>query len=304
VLDAFPGPRIISTTSKYYNDFDGTLCRETTPFVDWLERRVTSPGDVQSGGSVATSLFDFLLNCGCSEIILVGQDLAYTGREIHCSGTHHNDDWQLLTSRFRGLDTINQNIIRKRQIRHVPAFGGRGTVVSDFVLSLYREWFEDSAARVSIPVINATGGGARIANTREEDIAVLAASLPLRGEDIRRALAGHSAGGSSAAAVLRADLEAAAAILQQLAAMPAENGAQWSAMQQAAAQELVSGMLGPWVKKSEAYVLRHPGLDPARQRDICAGDLRRAAAALLPVLRRTLRRLEKKTPDSRNAASC
>ncbi len=168
VMNNFDGGKIISTTSKYYQDTAGKTVRETTPAMDWIEKYIDPPGDVQSGGSVATSAFDLLLNMGCDPIILTGQDLAYTGREYHCSGTYHNDDWQVLTGRFRSLDTINQDLIRKRRIKYVPSFGGKGMVISDFVFDLYKFWFEDSSARVKVRVINATGGGSRIRNTSEE----------------------------------------------------------------------------------------------------------------------------------------
>jgi hypothetical protein len=132
--------------------------------MEWIQDFTGQIGDIQSGGSVATSAFDLLLNAGCNAIVLVGQDLSYTGREIHSRGTHHNDDWLSATNRFKNLDTINQNVIRKRKIKYVPSNNG-STVITDFVLDLYRSWFEDSAKKVSIPVYNTTHGGAVIANT-------------------------------------------------------------------------------------------------------------------------------------------
>ena len=167
ILDYYSGNKIISTTSKYYQDSTGKTLRETTPVMDWIEKFTESPGDIQSGGSVATSAFDLLLNMGCNPIILLGQDLAYTGREIHCSGTYHNDDWLPQINRYKNLDTINQNVIRKRKIKYVPKFNKDGKVISDFVFDLYKSWFEDSASRVNVRVINSNSGGAYIANTQE-----------------------------------------------------------------------------------------------------------------------------------------
>ena len=57
-------------------------------------------GDVQSGGSVATSGLDLLRGLGYDPIILIGQDRAYTGREIHSTGTHHNEKWLINLSRI------------------------------------------------------------------------------------------------------------------------------------------------------------------------------------------------------------
>lgn len=170
ILNTYPGKKMISTTSKYYQDTEGNTVRETTPVIDWIEKNITPFGDIQSGGSVATSAFDLLLNMGCDPIILAGQDLAYTGREFHCSGTYHNDDWIPKINRYSNLDTINQNIIRKRKIKYVRKYGDDGTVISDFIFDLYKSWFEDSADRVSVTVINSTGGGSKINNTVEMNL--------------------------------------------------------------------------------------------------------------------------------------
>ena len=167
ILNSYNGYKIISTTSKYYQDATGNTIRETTPMIDWIEKKCSPLGDIQSGGSVSTSAFDLLLNMGCDPIILAGQDLAYTGREYHCSGTYHNDDWVSGINRFRNLDTINQNIIRKRNFRYVKNYGGQGLVISDYVFDLYKSWFEDSAKKVSVIVVNSSKGGARINNTSE-----------------------------------------------------------------------------------------------------------------------------------------
>ena len=43
-------------------------------------------------------------------------------------------------------------------------------MISDFVFDLYKSWFEDSADRVSIRVINSTGGGSKIKNTIEMNL--------------------------------------------------------------------------------------------------------------------------------------
>lgn len=181
ILNLYSGPRVISTTSKYYTDSGGATHRETTPVMDWVEKYTGFFGDLQSGGSVATTVFDMLLNFGCDPIILVGQDLAYTGREIHCTGTYHNDDWLPGLNRLKNLECINQNVIRKRKIKYVPGYGSRKPVITDFVFDLYKSWFEDSASRVPVKVVNSTEGGALIQNTVEMSLK----SSPGQGEALK-----------------------------------------------------------------------------------------------------------------------
>lgn len=178
IIQNYKGNKLLSTTAKYYTNYEGEVIREATPAMDWIEKYIPPIGDIQSGGSVATSVFDLLLNLGCDPIILLGQDLAYTGREIHCSGTYHNDEWLPKYSRFLNLDTINQNVIRKRKIKYITAYGGKGKIISDFVFDLYRGWFEDSAGKVNVSVINASEGGSEIKNTSEQSLASIINSSP------------------------------------------------------------------------------------------------------------------------------
>lgn len=282
VINNFDGKKIISTTSKYYQDTSGRTVRETTPAMDWVEKYITSPGDVQSGGSVATSAFDLLLNMGCNPIILTGQDLAYTGREYHCSGTYHNDDWQLLTGRFRGLDTINQNLIRRRRIKYVPSFGGNGMVISDFVFDLYKFWFEDSAARVTVKVVNATGGGSRISNTIEAGLEETVSAADVRVppselfSKIRNIPAGTDAG----------NLKKAVRRIYNTALKIIETGSgngdfadKAAAVNSMLGDSEVNLLVSPLVRKTNFYISRH-ALDVDRTGRMLYNDVISAAEKL------------------------
>lgn len=54
-------------------------------------------------------------------------------------------------------------IIRKRDTRFVPS-AKDGTVLTDYVLDLYRHWFEESFKTLDFPVYNVNSRGAKIAN--------------------------------------------------------------------------------------------------------------------------------------------
>jgi hypothetical protein len=152
-----------SQTTKFQVNAAGEPIRETTAGSEIAEMYIGNVGDIQSGGSVATSAFDLLRMLGCKEIYLLGQDLAYTGREIHSTGTHHNEKWLTLVSRKKSLEHINESICRKRQTQMVEASDG-GKVLTDYVLNIYRHWFEESAKHITFPVYNISLKGARIQN--------------------------------------------------------------------------------------------------------------------------------------------
>ncbi len=158
---------IHSVTAKYQVDAEGSLVREVTAGGELAPEVLGDVGDIQSGGSVATTAFDMLRFMGFSEIFFLGQDLAYSGREIHSTGTHHNEKWLTLVSRKNSLERINEVIIRKRETRMVPSTSGY-TVLTDYVLDLYRHWFEESAKSVSnLKLYNINQDGAKIVGIQE-----------------------------------------------------------------------------------------------------------------------------------------
>ncbi|TGK91422.1 DUF115 domain-containing protein [Leptospira brenneri] len=153
-----------SVTAKYQVDAEGALVREVTAGGELAEQVFNEVGDIQSGGSVATTAFDMLRFMGFTSVYFLGQDLAYSGREIHSTGTHHNEKWLTLLNRKNSLERINEVIIRKRETRFVPKAGAEGTVLTDYVLDLYRHWFEESATSVSeMKLFNVNEDGAEIA---------------------------------------------------------------------------------------------------------------------------------------------
>lgn len=144
LLDSLNFSKIIySMTTRYITKPDGSLVREITAGGEYAEKYLGKIGDIQSGGSVATSAFEALRFMGVKEFFFFGQDLAYTGREIHSTGTHHNEKWITQIHRRKSLEWINESIIRKRDTKYIESVNGK-LVLSDFVLELYKSWFEDS----------------------------------------------------------------------------------------------------------------------------------------------------------------
>lgn len=292
IAGRYGGQVSFSTTSKFYNDEHGILKRETTPLMDWIEQFVPEIGDIQSGGSVATSLFDFLLNAGCSEIVLIGQDLAYTGREIHTSGTYHNDEWLTHTSRLLNLDTINQRIVRKRKIKYVPAWGG-GKVITDYVMDLYKQWFEDSVNKVSVPVINATEGGSQIHGAKEMGFLEWIETIP----EIKRRP------GEVIEDIIRVSkipqvseftkaVKNALLTLENISGINPEDP--YGIKNALAKVEDVSfsRLLTPYLKKTNAYLNRHDGISDNKADELLGREIIRASNILRKELSEMLREIQ------------
>lgn len=110
-------------------------------------------GNVNTGGSVATSAFSLLYKIGIETVILVGQDLAYTNNRSHADGTFQEVMQQHDTSRFL--------MVEGNSGEKVPTTGD---------LRMFLNWYEsyiDSCQKLdaNFRVINATEGGAKIKGT-------------------------------------------------------------------------------------------------------------------------------------------
>lgn len=102
-----------------------------------------------TGGSVATSAFNFARYLGGNPIVLIGQDLALTGGKDHADGYLHVYSDALLKARSEsGFDVDGY-------------YGDR--VKTESQLLYYKTWYEEQVkAHPDVMVINSTEGGAKI----------------------------------------------------------------------------------------------------------------------------------------------
>ncbi len=163
ITKMWEGPIFFGITAQY----NGNI-RKTTISNDYIEKQIKQKnsnckngfGDIQSGGSVATSLFDLLRQMCFDQIILMGQDLAYTYREIHCTGTHHTATWiSKNTHRLESIENINHKVVKKRSTNYQKSIKGK-PIIADYILSLYKQWFEDAGKHnLKLQVLNGTQEG-------------------------------------------------------------------------------------------------------------------------------------------------
>lgn len=120
---------------------------------DYMKRLLESigkevPCDVASGGSVATAAFAICYQLEMKTIILIGQDLAYSGETTHAGGVES-----------KGIN----NDIGYTMVEDI--YGGEVRTRSDW--TGYLKWFENAITVIKdmkkdISVIDATEGGAKI----------------------------------------------------------------------------------------------------------------------------------------------
>ncbi len=142
-------------------------------------------------GSVSTLAFSLAQRLGCSPIVLVGQDLAYTNGQAYAAGTPYEgskvelstDGQSLVHRRNETLHAVSGLKVEQEPLREVAAWGGEGTVSSTIGFSAVKNWLELAADvlahdRPQQRLVNATEGGARVVGFEELTLAQVLAPLP------------------------------------------------------------------------------------------------------------------------------
>jgi hypothetical protein len=145
-------------------------------------------------GSVSTIAFSLAYHLGCSPIVLVGHDLAFTGNRAYAANTFYESssinvvdgridiDWSPEVHRTRaGGPKIHES----EPLEQVPAWGGTGHVPTGPMFSAVRQWLSDAAHTLSahgdpVELVNATEGGSHIAGWIEKSLSEVLAPLPAR----------------------------------------------------------------------------------------------------------------------------
>jgi hypothetical protein len=117
-----------------------------------------------NGGHATSAAFSLAVLWGCDPIILVGQDLAYSGGKIHASNRPGGEDE------------------KRPELIDIPAIGGGLTKTSAVFMS-YINWYQETAAYLArtggrARVINATAQGAHLSGFEHMLLEDVLASLP------------------------------------------------------------------------------------------------------------------------------
>lgn len=145
-----------------------TYLTDKHDFFAWLDRQLGGKGVIKKGGMVSQAGIQAAAFLGCSPIILVGQDLALDPAE---GSTHHPDAALMRNVRFLhdDRDYIEAPSLADGTMTREPLYWVEGVdgnpvpTVQSFLI--YIRLLEEDFRAMSVPVIDATEGGARIAGT-------------------------------------------------------------------------------------------------------------------------------------------
>uniref|UniRef100_UPI00366DB827 motility associated factor glycosyltransferase family protein n=1 Tax=Campylobacter jejuni TaxID=197 RepID=UPI00366DB827 len=147
-------------TTKYLqkNNRNFMLVSTYASFINYL--KLDDFGYFNMGFSVANMNFLLAIHLKHKNIVLIGQDLAYTK-----DGLSHTKD-------YSNLDKHEGHFQRDKNKYTTQAYGGNGKVETHSIWLLFKNWFENemipNTRKMGITTYNCTEGGARIEGTIEK----------------------------------------------------------------------------------------------------------------------------------------
>ena len=147
-LDRLPAPktRLVAESAVYppvlRSSFGGIfLCGSFFPLGRFIEDRIEPKGELGTGGSVATSAWDFIRFLGATRAWIAGLDLSFPELKTHFQGARFEETSHAESYRFAPAETWNFKALRDGYPFMAKRIDG-GTVLTDKRLSLYAAWFE------------------------------------------------------------------------------------------------------------------------------------------------------------------
>ena len=115
------------------------------PLGKFFEARLGSKGALASGGSVATSAWDFARALGSKEIFAAGLDLGYPNGQTHVKGSAFEEAAHASASRLNPAELQTSRILFSAQTQTSLDFEGN-KIITDERMKLFALWFENKIA--------------------------------------------------------------------------------------------------------------------------------------------------------------
>ena len=150
---------------RSYSAEKTVLCDTIFPLYELMKPFWGDKGGLLAGGSVSTTAFDFARFLGANPIVLVGQDMAYSQRHTHYQGSALEEFLYYRIDRLKTYEDYNSRMLLFSD--KIEIQGSQGDkVLSDRKFVTFLEWFKREIRNTSVPVINATEGGAFMQGAR------------------------------------------------------------------------------------------------------------------------------------------
>lgn len=150
-----PGPLIVSEPSTHPRIF--RLCREKVfmggsifPIGEFLEQYMEKRDILGTGGSVATTAWDFARYLGNGPVYCAGLDLGFPDKQTHFRGSFFENRMHYLSNRLLPGESMSFSYLLGGGPYYVSSNDG-GKVLTDKRLSVYAKWFEQQIRLRPLP---------------------------------------------------------------------------------------------------------------------------------------------------------
>ena len=118
------------------------LCASQFPLGVFAQTRLgLSPGDLGTGGSVASSAWNFARLAGAREIFTIGLDFAFPGRQTHIRGSSAEQTYHTLSSRLSTPEKFTAAALYSANASTGRDYAG-SPVLTDSRMKMFAWWFE------------------------------------------------------------------------------------------------------------------------------------------------------------------
>ena len=122
------------------------LCASQFPIGAFTQTKLRlTPGDLGTGGSVASSAWNFAHLAGAREIFVAGLDFAFPGKQTHIKGSSAEQTWHTLSSRLSSPDKFTAGALYSANATTGRDYTG-APVLTDSRMKMFAWWFESRLA--------------------------------------------------------------------------------------------------------------------------------------------------------------
>lgn len=155
-IAAYSAPEsiLITEVSTYpavfrFNCEKKLLCSSQFPVGQWFEKELQLDlGDLGTGGSVASSAWNFAYYCGAKQIFVAGLDFSFPGKQTHIKGSSAEQTYHTISDRLSAPDKFTSGAMFSANAVEGKDFNGN-PVITDSRMKMFAWWFEARLAACS-----------------------------------------------------------------------------------------------------------------------------------------------------------
>ncbi len=158
------------------------LCSSFFPLGQYIEKHTHINGKLGTGGSVASTTWDFARFCGCHTIYVAGLDLGFPSGKTHTKGSTFEEKANIDANRLKNAETSISGALFSANTTVAKSYDGQ-PIKTDNRMMMYAWWFESRCAEYTdIHTITLTPESLAIPGIRQATTDVL--SEPSREKEI------------------------------------------------------------------------------------------------------------------------